>query len=101
MYVTLSEAKKHLNISDEWFTEDDAYILDLIKVCENVVEKRLGKPLKECVLKDGELDPSVKHSILVLIGTYYNQREATSPANISTVPYTFDFLADLNKRYHF
>lgn len=99
MYITLSEAKRHLNLTDEWFKEDDAYILELIRVVEDVVEKRIGKPLNKCLGKDGGLEPSVKHSILVLIATYYNQREATSPSSISKVPYTFDFLADLNKQY--
>lgn len=101
MYVTLSEAKRHLNLTDDWFVEDDAYITELIKVSEDAVEKSLGKPLSKYIDKNGELSPSVKHSILVLIGTYYNQREATSPSNISTVPYTFDFLTGLNKQYHF
>lgn len=100
MYVTLSEARKHLNL-DDWFKEDDEYILELIKVSEDVVEKRIGKPLKKCIDKDGDLEASIKQSILLLIGTYYNQREATSPSSISMVPYTFDFLADLNKKYFF
>lgn len=100
MYVTLSEARRHLNL-DEWFKEDDEYILELIKVTEDTVEKRIGKPLSKCIDKNGDLEPSIKHSILLLIGTYYNQREATSPTSISTVPYTFDFLADLNKKYFF
>lgn len=100
MYVTLSEARKHLNL-DEWFKEDDEYILELIKVSEDVVEKRIGKPLSKCIDKEGDLEASIKQSILLLIGTYYNQREATSPSSISMVPYTFDFLADLNKKYFF
>ena len=100
MYITLSEAKRHLNL-DEWFVEDDGYITEIIKASESIVEKRIGKPLNKCIDKGGELDPSVKHSILLLIGTYYNQREATSPSNISKVPYAFDFLADLNKKYFF
>lgn len=100
MYIKLSEVKKQLNL-DEWFNEDDELLVYLINVSEDVVEKRLGKRLKECLTKDGDLVPSVKHSILVLISTYYSQREATSPSTITTVPYTFDFLADLNKHYHF
>ncbi len=100
MYVLLEEAKRHLNL-DAWFDEDDNYIMELIKASENIVEKRIGKPLNKCIDKNGELEPSVKHSILLLVGTYYNQREATSPTNISKVPYTFDFLADLNKKYYF
>lgn len=99
MYITLTEARKHLNITDEWFKEDDEYIKELIGVAEDAVEKRIGKKLSKCIDNDGGLEASVKHSILVLIATYYNQREATSPSTISKVPYTFDFLADLNKRY--
>lgn len=98
MIVTLEEARKHLNL-EEFFKEDDTYIIELIKVAEDAMEKRIGKPLYKCINNGGELESSIKHSILLLIGTYYNQREATSPNNISRVPYTFDFLADLNKRY--
>lgn len=100
MIVTLSEAKRHLNL-DEWFDEDDGYITELIKVSESAVEKIIGKPLIKCIDQSGELDPSIKHSILLLTGTYYNQREATSPSNISKVPNTLDFLTDLNKQYYF
>lgn len=98
MYITLSYAKQHLNI-DSFYNEDDTYITELIRVSEDAIEKRIGKPLSKCINKDGDLEPSVKHSILLLISTYYSQREATSPTNISKVPYTFDFLADLNKKY--
>lgn len=98
MYITIETARKHLNL-DSFFIEDDEYILYLIKVAEDAVEKRIGKKLSECIDKNGELENSIKHSILVLISTYYNQREATSPSTISDVPYTFDFLASLNQRY--
>lgn len=99
MYISLSEAKRHLNILDDFFNEDDAYITELIKVCEDAVSKRISKPLHHCIGKDGDLEPSVKHSILLLIGTYYNQREATSPNGVTEVPYTLEYLADLNKHY--
>ena len=36
MYVTLDEAKKHLNV-DADFTDDDAYITSLIEVSEDSV----------------------------------------------------------------
>lgn len=36
MYITLSEAKKHLQI-DSSFTDDDAYITALIEVAEDSV----------------------------------------------------------------
>jgi hypothetical protein len=36
MYITIDEAKKHLNV-DEAFLDDDAYIGTLIKVAEDSV----------------------------------------------------------------
>lgn len=99
MYITLIEAKKHLNI-DDFFEDDDNYILGLIKVSEDIVSKRIDKPLINCVTSDGELEASVKHAILLMVGTLYNNREATTPLNIKEVPYSFEYLADLNKHYH-
>lgn len=98
MYVLLSEIKKHLNI-DEYYNEDDKYLTSLIDVAEDAISKELGKPLNKCLGKDGALQPSVKHSILLLIGTYYSQREATTPSKVEKVPYTWDYLNSLNKKY--
>lgn len=99
MYITLEETKRHLNILDDFFNEDDDYIRELIRVCEDAVAKRINKDLAHCIDHTGALEPSVKHSILLLVGTYYNQREATSPSAIKEVPYTLEYLANLNKRY--
>lgn len=99
MYITLSEAKKHLNL-DEFFTDDDRYVLSLIEVAEDAVAGRINRPLASCVdPKTGYLFPSVSHAIKLLIGTYYSQREATAPQQIKEVPVAFDFLSDLNRRY--
>lgn len=99
MYITLKEARRHLNL-DDYFHEDDGYILSLIEACEDAVAKRLNRPLARCVRPEtGELEGSVRQSVLLLIGTYYNQREATSPQQVREVPLAFDFLADLNQRY--
>lgn len=100
MYVTLPEAKRHLNLTDDFYNDDDGYILSLISVAEDAVAKRINKPLYKCVDKDsGELFPSVRQSVLLLIGTLYNQREATSPQSVKAVPLAFDFLADLDRKY--
>lgn len=101
MYLTKETVRKHLNL-DEFFTDDDSYLLDLIKVAEDATEKRIGKPLSKCIdKKTGDLIPSIKHTILLLIGTLYSQRESTSPSTITKVPYTFDFLSSLNQEYRF
>lgn len=95
--MTLNEVKKHLNI-DESFTEDDNYITDLIKVAEDAVAKNENIALNN-MIEDGELPPSVKHSILLLIGNLYNNREATSYSVPSEVPYTYKYLINLNRNF--
>lgn len=97
MFVTLEIAKKHLNI-DKSFTDDDAYILSLIKVAEDAVAKNCNKALKEMVV-GGELPPSIIHSILLLVGNLYNNREATAYSTISEVPYGFKYLVNLNRKF--
>lgn len=98
MYITLSEVKRHLNI-DATFTDDDGYLLSLIDVAERATALRLNRRLETCVGRDGVFDPSVRHSVLLLIGTYYSQREATTPQQVTQVPLGFEYLADLNRRY--
>lgn len=95
--MTLNEVKKHLNI-DESFTEDDNYITDLIKVAEDAVAKNENIALNN-MIEDGELPPSVKHSILLLVGNLYNNREATSYSVPSEVPYTYKYLINLNRNF--
>lgn len=95
--MTLNEVKKHLNI-DESFTEDDDYITSLIKVAEDAVAKNENIALKD-MIEDGELSPSVKHSILLLVGNLYNNREATSYSVPSEVPYAYKYLVNLNRNF--
>ena len=67
MYITLQEIRKQLNL-DDFYTEDNDYLIELIKVSEDVVEKRIGKKLYECINPSpGELETIGKHSYLVLV----------------------------------
>ena len=97
MYITLNTVKKHLNI-DDTFTEDDNYITSLIKVAEDAVAKNENIALKD-IEEDGELPSSVSHSILLLVGNLYNNREATSYSVPSEVPYAYKYLVNLNRNF--
>ena len=97
MYVTLEEAKKHLNIDDS-FKDDDSYINSLILVAEDAIEKNTDIALNEH-LEGGKLPPSVIHSILLLVGNLYANREATTYSSISDVPYSFKYLVNLNRNF--
>lgn len=97
MYVTLEQAKKHLNI-DSSFKDDDNYILDLIKVSEDAVEKNTDIALSEQIV-DGQLPSTIIHSILLLVGNLYNNREATSYSVPSEVPFAYKYLINLNRNF--
>jgi len=97
MYVTLCSAKKHLLV-DSTFTSDDEYILALIDVAEDAVEKNLNTVLEDITV-GGELPPAVQSAILLLVGNLYANREPVAYTAVNKVPYTFDYLISLYKNY--
>ena len=99
MYVTLETAKKHLNI-DESFTDDDSYISLLMKAAEDAVSKHIDKPLVELEDSKGELPPAILHSILLLIGNLYGNREPVAYTSVIKVPYTLEYLLGFYKHYY-
>lgn len=99
MYVELETAKKHLNLDDS-FTDDDSYITFLIQAAEEAVSKHIDQPLVELEDSKGELPPAILHSILLLIGNLYANREPVAFANAVKVPYTLDYLLGLYKYYY-
>ncbi len=100
MYIDLVTCKKHLNI-DEYYTKDDDYLIHLIKSAEDAVSKRLNvKHLSHLINPyTGGLPEDVIHSILLLIGSWYAQRETFAFQSIGQLTHNFDFLADLNRNY--
>ena len=98
MYITLCEAKKHLLI-DSSFKDDDEYILALIDAAEEAVSINLCVPL-DSIAEGGEIPPSVKAAILLLVGNFYANREPVVTGTITTtIPYSYDYLISLNKNY--
>ena len=98
MYVTVDDAKKHLNI-DASFTDDDTYISDLIIVAEDAVSRHIDIALDELV-DGGSLPPSIIHSILLMVGNLYANREPVSYTTVAKVPYTLEYLLGLYKHYY-
>ena len=100
MYIDLDTVKHHLNI-DESFDYDNDYILHLIASAEDAVAKRLNV-INLSHLVDpytGGLPDSIIHSILFLIGNWYQNREPVSMGTSVKIPYTLDFLFDTNRNY--
>lgn len=98
-YVDLETVKKHLNLEQQ-FEEDDLYLMALIDVAQAAVEKYLDMPLED-MCKDRILPSPIKHAILLLIGTFYAQRESISSASMQPVPNAFELLCDLYRNYDY
>lgn len=87
MYITLDEAKKHLNVESD-FTEDDSYITSLIEVAEAKVSAELCLKSTDDLktLRGGEvIPPPIKQAIMLTIGLYYNNREEVTVSQTHTL----------------
>lgn len=90
---SLNEAKKHLNIEDEYL-DDDNYILMLIDVAVNAVENHINRKLEDVAIEsaDGNVPSALIHAILLFIGHLYANREIVAFTNITKLPYSFEYL---------
>ena len=97
MYLTLEQVKKHLLVDDD-FKADDSYITDLITVAADSVSKHLDIALDE-LEEGGALPPSIIHAMLLMIGNLYANREPVTFGTVVKIPYTYEYLVGLYKRY--
>lgn len=99
MYITLKEAKQHLNIDDDFFKEDDPYILSLIEMAEMALSGELNRPLGDCIdPRTGDLAASLKHVVKMLVATAYNFRETITVQNVKNLSF-YDLLIAPFRKY--
>ncbi len=99
MYTTIEKIKSHLNIDSD-FTEDDDYLIHLAVAAESAVAKRLNvKTLGSLMTDQGYLPEDVSHAVLLIIGNLYANREPVAFGNAVKIPYTLDFLFEINQNF--
>lgn len=97
-YLNLELIKTHLNLQD--FSDDDKYLQHLGSAVEFVVERDIDKKLTTIAQENGgELPPSLLHAMLLLLGSYYANRENISYASCVEVPKTYAYILDLYRSY--
>lgn len=97
-YLNLELIKTHLNLQN--FSDDDKYLQHLGSAVEFVVERDIDKKLSKIAEENGgELPPSLLHAMLLLLGTYYANRENVSYASCVEVPKTYAYICDLYRSY--
>lgn len=98
-FLTLDSIKKHLNI-DEYFHDDDAYLVDLGTVAELAVERHICYSLITLAEKHGgKLPQPIIHAMLLMVGTFYQNRESVAFASSSPIPLAYEYLIALYQ-YH-
>ena len=90
LYISLDEIKTHLHIDDSWHGEDE-YLLALADVTLAAIENHIDDRLENFV-EDGQLDPPLKHAALILIGTYYQNRESVTFGTAMQIPHGYEYL---------
>lgn len=98
MYHTLETVKNHLLI-DKDFHDDDQILLVYLQAAEAAAEAHLNKKLINC-LEDGRLPYNISVAILMMIGNFYNNREATSYSTVQEVPLGARYLLDAVKYWN-
>jgi len=107
MYLTLNQAKKHLNIDDSYIDDDD-YINDLISVAESSVELHIDQSLSGLTTSTlnasgetvTELPAPILHAMLLMIGGLYSIRENVSfTGKAIAIPYNYQYLLDFYQNY--
>ena len=99
MFLEIDRIKKHLNI-DDYYKDDDNYLVYLYEVAEKVVEKHTDTSLKKIAEENGgELPPPILHAMLLFIGDMYKSRESISFGSVASIPFSYEYILSLYKNY--
>lgn len=94
-FVTLEMIKTHLNIEQDYRGED-SYLLHLREVAFLVVQNHICSDL--ATLQGSK--KALQHCLLLLIGTYYLQRESIGTSSMKECPNTLQMILDQYKNYN-
>ena len=93
-FVTLEMIKTHLNIEPTYKLEDN-YLLHLRNVSFQVIQNHICSDLATL---NGHKE-AIGHAMLLLIGTFYLQRESIGTSSMKECPHTLQFILDQYKNY--
>ena len=99
-YLDLEIIKKQCNI-DDFFTDDDNYLIGLATVAEQILEKNLDDSLDAIVEdNDGTLPAPLAHAALMQVAHWYRNRESVAFGSSMKVDLGYDYLISQYKNYN-
>lgn len=90
-YLTAEDIKQHLNINLDYVDEDE-YLLLLAEVAFQSIQNYIDQPVSNFVDNDGEIEAPLRHAALLLIGTWYQNRESVTFGTAKPMPHSFEYL---------
>lgn len=85
---------------DESFHDDDSYLEALGDIVEEVSEKHIDVSLNKLTAdNNGKIPTPLKQAMLLLLGTYYNNRENIAFASSAEIPLSYSYLLSLYQNY--
>lgn len=95
MEITLDEIKQHLNIELDWHGEDQ-YLQSLLDAAKVVVQKHICEDDIDGMSE--EQKKPLAHAILLLLSTWYMNRESLS--NLQKGNHSYEYILSLYKNYN-
>ena len=98
-YLNLDIIKKHLNI-DDYFKDDDDYLISLGETAEQMVDEHINNCLDDIVYdNNGVLPGPLRHAMLLLVGNLYKNREPDAFTTVTEIPHSYEYLLYPYKSY--
>lgn len=97
--VTVDEIKEQLNITADLGTADDALLGRKIAAAQDHIERLLG--FKIAVAYPTDIPPALVEAVSQLAAHWYENREATSPATLQTIPFGVQAIVAEYREYSF
>lgn len=90
--IELETIKQQLNIDLDYESED-LYLLTLADVAVKAIENHIDHPIDDYIV-DGQLDSALQQAALMLIATWYQNRESVAYGAPMKLPHGVDYLLE-------
>lgn len=88
-FITVDELKQQLNLTADLGTADDALLGRKLAAAQGHVERLLGFAIEDRYGGAGQdpVPPALSEAVCQLAAHWYENREASSPASLSAIPF--------------
>lgn len=96
--LDLELIKTHLNV-DKDYTEEDDYIMHLESVAVELVQRHIDRTLDDIIKEEGAIPQPLLHTMLLIIGNFYANRESIAYSPVYELPSTLKYILSMYRDY--